>query len=295
MNHESPFQQTIRHAFECQGVGLHSGQPSDMTVEPASPGHGIIFERSDLEGKPKIHATSSCVVDTFMCTRLGNPQGVTVATIEHLMAALAACGIDNALIKLQGPEIPFMDGSSLPFIDMIESTGIVQQSAPRRILCVLKDIRVGGEGREDRFVQLSPADRFSARITFDFGGRQGMGRYAYHFTGGREAFKRDIAPARSFGFYEDAQKLYDKGLSLGASLDNTVVIDQGKVMNPSGVRFEDEYVRHKILDAIGDLYLAGAPLQAVYTAHNPGHEGHHKLLKALFADPSAWRYEEQTP
>jgi UDP-3-O-[3-hydroxymyristoyl] N-acetylglucosamine deacetylase len=291
MNHSSPFQQTFRQPFQCRGVGLHSGQSTEMTLEPAPQGHGIVFERSDLEGKPKIHARFSSVVNTFMCTQLGNNQGATVATIEHLMAALAVCGVDNALVRLQGPEIPFMDGSSLPFIHMIEAAGLVEQSAPRSFLHVLKDVRL--EGTEGRFAQLSPAEAFSAHVSFDFGGRQGMGKYIGYFSGGLDAFKKDIASARSFGFYEDAQKLYDKGLSLGASLENTVVIDNGKVMNPDGLRFDDEYVRHKILDAVGDLYLAGAPLQAAYTAHNPGHEWHHKLLQALFSDPSAWTYKEK--
>ena len=277
----STTQHTLQHSFECEGIGLHSGEICHISVNPAEQGHGLIFQRVDLKDQPTIPAHYTYVTDTFLCTKLGNPQGISVATTEHLMAALAAHNIHNALIQLHGPEVPFLDGSALPFMEKITKAGVVDQQIPRLMIKITKDIRVE---EEDRWVQLSPADAFSAHLTFDFADRQGMGKYSYDFQGQEGDFYQHIAPARSFGFYEDAEKLHIKGLALGASLDNTVVIDQGKVMNPSGLRFDDEFARHKVLDAVGDLYLAGAPIIGQYSAYNGGHGLHFKLFEKLFND-----------
>lgn len=277
----SATQHTLQQSFECEGIGLHSGKISHMSVNPADRGHGLVFQRLDLENQPTIPAHYSYITNTFLCTKLGNAQGVDVATTEHLMAALAAHNIHNALIKLHGPEVPFLDGSALPFMEKIVQAGIIDQQVPRLFIKVTQEVRVE---EQDRWVQLTPADTFSAQLTFDFSNRQGMGKYSYEFQSDKDDFHQLIAPARSFGFYEDAEKLYEKSLALGASLENTVVIDQGKVMNPSGLRFDDEYARHKILDAIGDLYLAGAPIIGQYSAYNGGHGLHFKLLEKLFND-----------
>lgn len=275
----STTQRTLARSFVCEGIGLHSGKISHMSVNPAASGHGLVFQRLDLDQQPFIPAHYSYVTNTFLCTQLSNGQGADVATTEHLMAALAAHNIHNALIKLDGSEVPFLDGSALPFMEQIAGAGIVDQKVPRLVIKVTQDVRVE---EQDRWVQLTPAETFSAHLTYDFGNRQGLGKYSVDFQSETQDFQQCIAPARSFGFYQDAEKLYEKGLALGASLDNTVVIDQGQVMNPTGLRFEDEYARHKILDAVGDLYLAGAPLIGRYSSHNGGHGLHLKLLEKLF-------------
>ena len=295
MKIKQAFQQTLARPFSCSGIGLHSGETVRLSAEAAPPHTGIVFKRADLPHSPQVPAHFSSVVGTFMCTTLGlqSHPSVTIATVEHIMAAFADRGITNACVHVEGPEVPFMDGSAAPFIDQIDSAGIIPQDASCPVIEILKEVHVSDPNNpHHRFVKLEPSPHFTAHMTFDFGGRQGMGLYSFFFDSAQDNFKDAIAPARSFGFYEDAEKLHEKKLALGASLENTVVLDQGNVITPGGLRFEDEYVRHKILDAFGDLYLAGAFIQGAYTGYNSGHQLHHQLLEAVFDDLHAWQFDQ---
>lgn len=281
-------QKTIRAPVTCQGVGVHSGQKIAMTLKPAPVGTGIVFIRTDQSDKQNsIPARWDYVVDTMLCTKIGNHQGVTVSTIEHIMAALYACEIDNLIIELDGPEVPIMDGSSEPFVDLIETVGFSEQNALRGVIKVLKTITVE---RGTSIVSLSPAGTFSASCQFNFNGRAKLATQFYEFDGSPASFKRDIIRARTFGFRQEVEHLWSLGLAKGGSLENAVVIDQDQILNPEGLRYDDECVRHKVLDALGDLYLAGAPIEGHFKGIQCGHHMQNMLLKALFADPQAWSF-----
>lgn len=281
-------QKTISHPVSYHGVGVHSGKNITISLFPAPVDTGIVFERIDLEQDNIIKVAVSNVVDTFMSTKIANAKGANVATIEHLMAAIAACEVDNLHIEIDGPEVPILDGSSIDFINLIENARVKEQKAPRRIIRILKPVIIK---EDDRFAALEPAEDFSIHCTLDFQGRQGLVAETFSFESSLQSFREEISKARTFGFYEDAQKIFAAGLGLGASLDNTIVIDNGRVMNPEGLRYSNEFVRHKALDAFGDLYVIGHPLIGCYRAHNSGHTLNNKLVKALLADKSAWRFE----
>ncbi len=279
------WQKTLKTAISCTGIGLHSGKRVEMTLHPAAPGSGIAFCRKDLDGAI-IEARHDNVSDTLMNTSLDNREGRGVATIEHLMAALSGLGIDNLLVELDGGEVPAMDGSSAPFVFLAECAGIVEQQAPRTALEILKTISVSdGDSR----ITLSPSSGFSIafEISFEHPAIADQSCFIELEDG---AFKREIARARTFGFLSDINKLRENGLALGGSLDNAVVLSNDGVMNDGGLRFFDEFVRHKALDCIGDLYLAGAPLLGHVQCYRSGHRTNHLLLEALFADERAWRY-----
>lgn len=278
-------QKTLNGIVELDGIGLHSGRIVSMRLVPAPAGHGIIFKRTDMEeGANLIPALFDRVVDTRLCTLIANDHGARVGTIEHLMAALRGCGVDNVLVELDAAEVPVMDGSAKPFVDAIDSVGLFVQSAPRRAIKILKDIVVK-DG--DKLVRLSPSavPVFRGRIEFAHADI-GVQDYVLKLVNGN--FRHDVADCRTFGFLKEAEMLRAAGLGLGGSLDNAVILDDDGVLNPDGLRCTDEFVRHKILDAVGDLYLAGAPILGTYEGHKAGHALNNAVLHALFADQTAW-------
>jgi UDP-3-O-[3-hydroxymyristoyl] N-acetylglucosamine deacetylase len=281
-------QRTLRSPIGCVGVGLHTGAKVSMTLHPAAPDSGIRFVRHDQPGSPAVPARYDAVCDTTMCTTLGRPGGAMVATVEHLMAALAACEIDNVLVEVGGPELPIMDGSAQPFVFLIECAGVVGQHRPRRWIEVLKPVSVGSHGK---LALLEPFDglEIDCEIRFE---HPLIENQSFCITFGPDSFKTEIARARTFGFAERIEELWSRGLALGGSLKNAVVVSQDRVLNQEGLRFADEFVRHKVLDTIGDLYLAGAPLLGRFVGCCAGHTLHNRLLRAPFADPTAWRVVE---
>ncbi|MBT7137570.1 MAG: UDP-3-O-acyl-N-acetylglucosamine deacetylase [Rhodospirillaceae bacterium] len=281
-------QKTFKSSISCTGVALHSGDKVSMTLMPGEPGSGIVFKRTDIPGAgASIPATWDNVVETTMCTTLGNKDGVTIATVEHLMAALGGSGIDNAVIEVNGPEVPVMDGSAAPFVFLVECAGTVEQDAPRRFIRVLKAITV-----EDgsSVASLVPAESFSIDFDIDFESAA-ISRQSISIGMAGEAFKNEVSRARTFGFLHEVEALRAAGLAKGGSLDNAVVVSDDKVINEDGLRYTDEFVRHKVLDAVGDLYLAGGGLLGHFHGVCTGHASNNKLLQALFADDEAWCYE----
>jgi UDP-3-O-[3-hydroxymyristoyl] N-acetylglucosamine deacetylase len=280
-------QRTLKNAIPCRGVALHSGVDCNMTIRPADPDHGIVFVRTDVTDRDNlVPARWDRVSSTTLCTTLSNEDGVSIATVEHLMAALAGCGIDNALIEIDGPEVPIMDGSSAPFVMLFECAGSIEQEASRRLLRVLKPVTVK-DG--DCGVTVLPASDFSVEFEIDFES-EAISERSLDIRLVNGTFNETISRARTFGFLEDIDRLRAAGLALGGSLDNAVVVDGDQVLNEGGLRFEDEFVRHKILDCVGDFYLAGGPMLARVVAHKSGHGFNNKLLRALFADESAWEW-----
>jgi len=279
------WQHTLRRSIGCTGVGLHSGNAITMGLHPAAPNSGIHFRRTDVDTEIcEIAALYRNIGSTQLCTMLVNEHGVGVGTVEHLMAALAGCEIDNVVIELNGSEVPVMDGSAEPFVSLIENAGIAEQDAPRRVLQVLYPVTVR-DG--DCVATLEPADGFSVALDIEFDNRV-IGAQGYDLEFSMAAFKTDICRARTFGFLHEVEAMHSAGLALGGSLDNAVVIDGDRILNQDGLRFVDEFVRHKVLDCIGDLYLAGAPLRGKFRGVKTGHTMHHKLLCALFAQDAAW-------
>jgi UDP-3-O-[3-hydroxymyristoyl] N-acetylglucosamine deacetylase len=280
-------QHTLKNAIPCRGVALHSGVESSLIIKPAGPDHGIVFKRTDITDQDcLVPARWDRVCNTMLCTTIGNDDGVQVATIEHLMAALAGCGLDNALIEIDGPEVPIMDGSSAPFVMLFECAGSVSQDAARQALRILKPVTVS-DG--DRGVTLLPAPDFSVEFEIDFDS-EAVSERSLDIRLMNGTFNQAISRARTFGFLEDIDRLRAAGLAMGGSLDNAVVVDGARVLNEGGLRFDDEFVRHKILDCVGDLYLAGGPMLARVVAHKSGHGFNNRLLRALFADASAWQW-----
>lgn len=284
-------QQTLKSPIGCTGIGLHNGADVNLMLRPAASGTGIIFRRTDISGDAAdVLADVHNVVDAMLGTTIGNASGTTVATIEHLMAALRGAGIDNLIVELDGPEVPIMDGSAAPFLFLLECTGIVTQNAPRRAIEVLKPVEVI-DG--DKSVAISPAPGFSLGFEIDFDSATiGHQNLEVQLVNGN--FKNMISRARTFGFTHEVEQLRALGLARGGSLDNAIVISSEGVLNEEGLRFNDEFVRHKILDSVGDLYLAGAPLIGHFHGVRSGHALNHKLLKKLLSDDSAWRYTIQT-
>ncbi|MBI1300249.1 MAG: UDP-3-O-acyl-N-acetylglucosamine deacetylase [Alphaproteobacteria bacterium] len=281
------FQSTVNGTIEMQGVGLHSGRMITMRLLSAAENTGIRFVRTDItHGDNVIPALWNYVVDTQLCTVIGNDNGATVGTIEHLMSALRGCSIDNVTIEIDGPEVPAMDGSAMPFVDAIEMVGAKKQAVPRRVIRVLNEVTVEEDGKK---VTLRPDESctFAGEIEFEHG-EIGYQRFETQLVNGN--FKHDIAEARTFGFKHEVEWMRSQGLALGGSLDNAIVLDTDKVLNPEGLRFSNEFIRHKLLDAIGDLYLAGGPILGLYDGVKAGHMMNNKVLHALFADDANWEY-----
>lgn len=282
-------QTTIDQERSVDGVGLHSGERVRLRLKPAEAGAGVSFVRADVTDRDNVIPASALAVSTTQLgTNLTNRAGVTVATVEHFLAACAGMGLDNAVAELDGPELPVLDGSSAPFCRLIESAGLKLQDAPRRRLKIRKAIEiVDGVKR----VALSPGEGFSARVSIDFPTRA-IGRQEMTFTMADGAFKQDVAFARTFGFAHEVDHMRSRGLARGGSLDNAVVIDGDDVLNPEGLQAPDEFVRHKMLDVIGDLFLAGGPIEGRYEGDQPGHALNNRLLRMLFDDPSSHEWLE---
>jgi UDP-3-O-[3-hydroxymyristoyl] N-acetylglucosamine deacetylase len=276
-------QKTLKAAIHCRGIGLHSGARIGMTLHPGAPDSGIVFRRTDAAGA-EIAAQWRNVVESTLCTTLSNGEGLSIGTVEHLMAAFAGLEIDNAVVELDGPEVPVMDGSAAPFVFLIECAGIVEQDAPRRAVKVLKPITVGTPGKS---AALLPDFEFAISFAIDFASGA-INRQDITLAVDPESFKSDISRARTFGFLHEVDQMRAAGLARGGSLDNAVVISGDQVLNQEGLRYGDEFVRHKVLDALGDLYLAGAPLIGHFRGVRSGHALNRRLLEALFSDPTAW-------
>ena len=290
---ESVRQKTLKSSIGCTGIGLHSGAKVTMVLHPAEANTGITFRRSDLAGQGAVVAARwSNVGDTRMNSSLVSESGAVIGTVEHLMSALAGMGVDNCLIDINGPEVPVMDGSAAPFLFLIECAGLIEQSAPRRAIRILKRVSVT-DG--DRIASLAPAAGFSLQFEIDFNS-SAIARQELLVSMGRSAFKAEVSRARTFGFEQDVAMLRAAGLARGGSLANAVVIDStgSKILNDDGLRYPDEFVRHKILDAVGDLYLAGAPMLGHFHGIRSGHALTNTLLRTVMADSSAWTWTTQT-
>ena len=286
-------QRTLKSLTRAVGVGLHSGQRVELTLRPAPADTGIVFRRVDLPDPVDIPVNAKTVCDTRMATTIspgGDPGAPKVNTIEHLMSACAGLGLDNVYIDITAEEVPILDGSSAAFVYLLQSAGIELQKAPKRFIRVLKPVEVReGEGRSLKWARLEPYHGYKLTFEIDFDHPavdQTGQRVEFDFSTGQ--YKRDIARARTFGFTKDVETMRARGLGLGASMDNAIVVDDYRVLNSDGLRYDDEFVKHKILDAIGDLYVAGHALLASYTAFKSGHALNNVLLRALLADSTAY-------
>lgn len=283
-------QTTLRTHAAVSGIGVHSGLPATLTMLPADPNTGIVFVRLGQGGQPdrEIRADFRAVTATEFATVLGDANGPLCSTAEHVLAALSGLGIDNCIIELDGPEVPIMDGSAAPFVAAIDRAGIVTQNAKRRYLKVLKTVRAAQDGAT--YGELRPyACGFRVEVDIEFN-HPLIGHQALALEIEPGAFRREISRARTFGFMREVEALRAMGLARGGSLDNAVVLDEYRILNTDGLRYEDEFVRHKVLDAIGDLYMLGHPLVGAFTAYKSGHALNNRLLRTLLADSSAWEY-----
>jgi UDP-3-O-[3-hydroxymyristoyl] N-acetylglucosamine deacetylase len=277
-------QRTIRDEVSCTGIGLHSGQPVNLTIKPAPSDHGITFVRKDIPSYPVISAQFGSVVDTNLSTTIGN-NGFRVSTVEHLMAALFGLGVDNARVELDGPEVPIMDGSSGPFVFLLRRAGLREQKSPKRFIIIREpfEIREGS-----RSITLQPSKELKISYTIDFNHPLLKNqRYEFRFSG--KDFVKEISRARTFGFLRDIETLRENGLALGGSLDNAIVIDDFRILNEDGLRYKDEFVRHKILDFIGDLAILGCPVIGHFVVHKSGHCLNQTMLKKLIHSSSHWQ------
>jgi UDP-3-O-[3-hydroxymyristoyl] N-acetylglucosamine deacetylase len=279
-------QRTLKTAARTTGVGLHTGARVDLVLRPAAPDTGIVFHRADLAGSAPIPASATTVGDTRLSSTL-RVGDAGISTVEHLMSALAGLGIDNLHVDVAGPEVPIMDGSAAPFVFLLQSAGIVEQDAPKRYLRVVAPVEVR-DG--DKWARFEPFDGFRLDFTIDFP-HPVFGTENRHVVidFAENSYIREVARARTFGFMQDVEAMRAAGLGLGGSLQNAIVLDEVRVLNSEGLRFENEFVRHKVLDAIGDLYLLGHPLIGQYTAHKSGHALNNALARALLARPDAMR------
>ena len=280
-------QRTISQPVSGSGIGVHSGNQVAIRLLPAKPDSGIIFRRTDLERPVDIPARADLVNDTQLCTAL-NVDGVRVATVEHLMSALAGLGIDNVVVEMTAPEIPIMDGSAAPFVYLIQQAGIHEQDAAKRFLRVLAPIEVR-EG--DKWAKLLPFDGYRLDFSIEFDHpvfRHRNSHTRLDFT--TQNYIRDYSRSRTFGFLRDIEYLQSHGLALGGSLDNAVIVDRFRVMNEQGLRFDDEFVRHKLLDAVGDMYLLGAPILGWYQGYKSGHDLNNRLCLEVMRHTDAWEW-----
>ncbi len=283
-------QTTLGSQATVTGVGVHSGKPVSLTLGPAPVDAGYIFVRTGLEGADReIQADAKSVIATEFATVLGDREGPIVSTAEHVLAALRGMGIDNATIEVDGPEVPIMDGSAAAFVAAIDQAGVVEQGARRRFIQVLKPVQVA---IGDSFGEIRPhAAGFRAEVEISFANPV-IGRQSYVLDLNPESFRRDIARARTFGCMNDVARLWSAGFALGASFENSVVFDDDKLLNTEGLRYSDECARHKVLDAVGDLALAGLPILGAYRSVRGGHKLNNAVLRALMADRSAWKIVE---
>lgn len=280
-------QRTLKKSISATGVGLHTGDKVKMTLLPASPDTGIVFRRVDLPDSAEIKVQPQYVCDTRMCSALEH-DGVRIATVEHLMSALAGLGIDNVIVELTASEVPIMDGSSGPFVFLLQQAGIVEQAAPKKFIRIKKTVEVH-DG--DKWVRFDPYFGFKIDFTIDFA------HPVFEQTGNNvkidfadHSYIKEVSRARTFGFMHEVEALRSMGLARGGSLDNAIVLDEYRILNHDGLRYDDEFVKHKTLDAIGDLYVLGHPLLCAFTAYKSGHALNNQLLRTLMADAEAWEY-----
>ncbi|WP_374249107.1 UDP-3-O-acyl-N-acetylglucosamine deacetylase [Thermomonas sp.] len=285
-------QRTLKNVIRATGVGLHGGVKVFLTLRPAPVDTGIVFRRTDLDPVVELPARAALVAETTLCTGLAQ-AGAKVQTVEHLMSALAGLGIDNCYIELSAPEVPIMDGSAGPFVFLLESAGIVEQAAAKRFIRIKKAVEVR-DG--DKLARFTPHDGFRLDFTVKFNHPaipETLSQVVLDFS--TAAYVKEISRARTFGFMQDLEYMRERNLGLGGSMDNAIVLDEFRVLNEDGLRYADEFVRHKILDAIGDLYLAGHAILGAYTGHKSGHALNNTLVRALLADTEAWeevRFED---
>ena len=278
-------QRTLKNVMRASGVGLHTGEKIHLTLRPAKPDSGIVFKRSDIKHSPAIKACIDNVGDTQLSTSL-EKNAVRVSTVEHLLSAIAGLGIDNLNIDLSGPEVPIMDGSAAPFVFLLQSAGLQEQSAAKKFIRIKKNIRVADK---DRWALFTPYDGFKVAFTIDFDHpvfKAGPQYAEIDFSS--TSFVKEVSRSRTFGFLRDFEFLRAQNLALGGSLDNAIAVDDQKILNEDGLRYEDEFVKHKILDAIGDLYLLGHSLIGSFSGYKSGHELNNILLRTLMEDQSAW-------
>ena len=282
-------QRTLQSITKAVGVGLHSGQRVELTLRPAQPDTGIVFRRVDLAQPVDIHIAATAVTDTRLASTISQGDA-KVLTVEHLMSACAGLGIDNLYIDITAEEVPILDGSASSFVFLLQSAGIALQNAPKRFIRVLKTVEVReGEGANTKWAKLEPhhGDKLSFEIDFHHPAVDSTGQRVV-FDMDTDLYTRDIARARTFGFTRDVEMMRANGLALGGGLDNAIVMDDYKVLNSDGLRYDDEFVKHKILDAMGDLYLLGKPMLAAYSAFRSGHAMNNKLLRELLSHPEAY-------
>ncbi|TKS54797.1 UDP-3-O-acyl-N-acetylglucosamine deacetylase [Luteimonas yindakuii] len=280
-----PKQRTLKNTIRATGVGLHSGEKVFLTLRPAPVDTGIVFRRVDLDPVVEIPASGELVTETMLCTGLTRGAG-KVMTVEHLMSALAGLGVDNIYVELSAAEVPIMDGSSGPFVFLLQSAGIVLQDAPKRFIRIKREIEVR-DG--DKIARFTPYDGFKLDFTIEFDHPAipaTQSRAVVEFS--TENYIREVSRARTFGFMRDLEFMRERNLGLGGSMDNAIVLDEFRVLNDDGLRYANEFVRHKILDAVGDLYLAGHPILGAFEGFKSGHALNNKLVRALLAEPSAW-------
>ena len=278
-------QRTLKNVIRATGVGLHSGEQVYLTLRPAAADTGIVFRRVDLDPVVDIKADAELVTETMLCTGL-SVGPAKVMTVEHLMSAFAGLGIDNAYVELSAPEVPIMDGSAGPFVFLLQSAGLVDQAAPKRFIRIKHPVEVRDGDKVARFV---PHDGFKLDFTVAFDHPAiptTQSRAVVEFSA--QTYIREVSRARTFGFMRDLEFMRERNLGLGGSMDNAIVLDEFRVLNDDGLRYADEFVRHKILDAVGDLYLAGHPIIGAYEAHKSGHALNNKLVRALLTEQSAW-------
>jgi len=279
-------QTTIKNKMVCQGVGVHTGILSTLTLLPAPEGTGVVFRRTDHPGiAGVVPARFDRVTDTRLGTTIGNVYGVKIHTVEHLMAAIVGCGVTNVICEIDGPEVPIMDGSSAPFVFLLECAGLVHQAAPQRAVRIRETVRVE-DG--DKYAELSPGMGFSAELEIAFENCPVIDRQFYSFDLDPASFKAELARARTFGFRHEVEYLQSQGHALGGSLTNSIVVDGDRIMNEGGLRYSDEFVRHKLLDVVGDMALAGAPIFGTFRGFKTGHALNNRLLRELFSRRSAW-------
>lgn len=285
-------EQTLAHAAIIAGTGLHTGEPVRMIVRPAAAGTGIVFMRSDVTDRDnRVPALAHNVTKTTLGTVITNDAGVSVSTIEHVMAAFAALSIDNVVVELDGPEVPIMDGSAQPFVQLLDQAGFRHQTLPQSFIEILKPVEVI-DG--DKRAALLPADRFEVRFEIDFPGTP-IGHQAVDLAVTEQSFREELAAARTFGFLEGVEALRAMGLARGGSLDNAIVIDGDRILNEGGLRFADEFARHKALDAIGDLYVLGMPILGRFEGIRAGHGLNNALVRELLSRPDAYRVVARGP
>jgi UDP-3-O-[3-hydroxymyristoyl] N-acetylglucosamine deacetylase len=283
-------QTTLREQVTVSGIGVHSGLPVNLTLNPADADTGIVFSRTDADGREReVRADYRAVTATELATVLGDESGVLCSTAEHILAALRGLGVDNALVEIDGPEVPIMDGSAAPFVAAIDQVGIKMLSKARRYIKVLKPVSVA---KGESFGELRPAESgFHLDIEINFDSVL-IGRQSISLDLTADSFRRELCRARTFGFMKDVSALWSAGKALGASFENTLVLSDNRILNSEGVRYPDEFVRHKALDAVGDLALAGAPIIGAYRSVRGGHRLNHAVLVALMSDPSAYEVVE---